>query len=146
MKILLLNTDMGLVPYGDDAYDQKKKLQRNRVYQVDIKEVKPRNLEFLRKYHKLISVAWDYLNEQQQTFFHDNRELFRETVEIAAGNCERFYDIKRQTWLERKKSIAFDTMKEDEFSDVYERVKDVLMTYFLNTISEEEFTAQLMDF
>jgi len=42
--------------------------------------------------------------------------------------------------------IAFDKMDEAEFSELYERVKDVLFEVFLKNISIEEFEANLMNF
>lgn len=42
--------------------------------------------------------------------------------------------------------IAFDKMDEAEFSELYERVKDVLFEVFLKNISIEEFEANLINF
>jgi hypothetical protein len=43
-------------------------------------------------------------------------------------------------------SIAFDKMDDAEFSNLYERVKDVLFAEFLTNISEKEFTNNLSSF
>ena len=40
----------------------------------------------------------------------------------------------------------FDKMKEEEFQDLYERVKHVLFTIFLPDIAEEDFFEALKDF
>ena len=45
MEILLLNTTLGLIPIGDESYDNRKKLKLNVVYKIDIKE-KKRNYLF----------------------------------------------------------------------------------------------------
>ena len=48
--------------------------------------------------------------------------------------------------MEIPKSISFGSMGEDEFSELYERVKDVIFTILGNRISEEEFERLLIDF
>ena len=144
MKLYLLNTDHGLFPCTDKDFDEKKKLKIGEVYQVEIKLA--RNYEFLKKYHKLIAVAWEYQDEKVQEHFHNSKESFRETVQIAAGYTETFYSIKRREWLEKSRSISFESMTEEEFSDLYSRVKDVLFMTFLRHITQEEFEKQLINF
>jgi hypothetical protein len=56
------------------------------------------------------------------------------------------YSIERREWLEIPKSIAFDKMDEAAFSDLYERVKDVILSTFLHNVDEEEFLHKLSGF
>ncbi len=144
MKLLLLNTSEGLKPCYDEDYDNKKKLKLGVVYQVEIK--KARNVEFHRKYFKLINLSWEYQNEGVINHFKNNVDLFRKTVEMSAGHCDTIYSIPRNEWIETPKSISFDKMDEIEFQDLYDRVKDVLFTVFLKKVSEEEFMRNLVNF
>ncbi len=144
MKLFLLNTDHGLFPCTDKDFDEKKKLKIGETYQVEIKLA--RNYQFLKKYFALLNCAWEYQNERVQEHFHNSKESFRETVQIAAGYTETFYSIKRKEWLEKSQSIAFENMKEEEFADLYSKVKDVLYMTFLKHISQEEFERQLINF
>jgi hypothetical protein len=144
MKIKLLNTVSGLKPLYDSDYDEKKKLKIGEVYEATIRL--QRNLQFHRKYFGLINCAWEYQNERVIEHFKHNIELFRKTVEVAAGWCEPVYSIARKEWIEVPKSISFDKMDEDEFQNLYERVKDVLFKYFLKNISVEEFEKNLINF
>ena len=73
-------------------------------------------------------------------------EIFRKTVEMAAGHCEMVYRLESKEWVEVPKSIAYDKIDEVEFRDLYERVKDVLLLVFLKGISEEEFLDALANF
>ena len=109
-----------------------------------VKEV--RNPKFLRLFFALLNCSWQYLTEQQQAFFKDNIEKFRETLLIATGYTETFYDIRRQAWLEKPRSIAFDKMTEADFSDFYERAKDVIFNYFIPDVKRDEFEQQLRFF
>lgn len=144
MKLKLLNTIAGLKPLYDEDYEEKKKLKLGEVYEVTIKQ--PRNLAFHRKYFALINLAWEYQSEKVVEHFHHNQELFRKTVEVAAGWCDVMYSISRKEWIEIPKSISFDKMDNNEFTLLYDRVKDILYAYFLKDVSTEEFEKHLIQF
>lgn len=144
MDIYLLNTVSGLKPCTDDDYDQKKKLKIGKVYKAKI--TLARNYEFHKKYFALINCAWAYQDERVVSHFKSNVDLFRKTVEIAAGNCDTVYNISMKSWTDVPKSISFDKMDEAEFSDLYDRVKDVLFSVFLKGITEDDFIRNLSNF
>lgn len=145
MKIKVQNTIHGLIPLYDEDYDEKKKLKLGATYEVSVKLT--RNLQFHRKYFKLLTLAWEFQNEvTTEQFFQNSFEKFRKTVEIAAGICDTIYSIERKEFIDIPKSISFDRMDDAEFRDVYNRVKDVLYKVFLRRISIEEFENQLIHF
>lgn len=144
MKIRLVCTPTGLVPETDADYDLKKSLKIGNTYEAVIREV--RNPKFHRLYFCLINTAWEYLSEEQQHFFYDSKESFRKTVEIAAGHCEPVYNRTRNEWIEMPKSVAFDKLTEYEFSQLYERIKDVLYQSFIPDVNKEEFEYNLRYF
>ena len=144
MELLLYNTPSGLKPCYDEDYDEKKKLKIGETYKAKITLV--RNAKFHRKYFALIKLAWEYQNERTVAHFRNDVELFRKTVEIAAGHCEPVFNIELKSWVDIPKTIAFDKMDEAEFQDLYERVKDVLFTIFLKNIDEEEFLHHFSNF
>lgn len=144
MELNLLNMASGLVPCDDNDYEEKRKLKVGQIYKATIKL--NRNYRLHRKYFALINCAWAYQTEQQTAFFHESVDVFRKTVEVAAGHCERVYSIARKEWIDVPKSIAFDKMDEAEFRDLYERVKDVLFAIFLRGVNEEEFLNELANF
>ena len=143
MKLMVLNTPRGLVPIGDDDYEEKKKLKLGETYAVEIKLV--RNVDFHRKYFALIAYSWEFLTEQEQVTFR-SKENFRKYLEISAGHCDIFYHPKLQDFVEMPKSIAFDKMDNAAFSDLYERVKDVIFAIIGERVSRSEFERLLMDF
>lgn len=144
MELNLLNTAGGLVPCDDNDYEEKRKLKVGQIYKATIKL--NRNYRLHRKYFALINCAWAYQAERQTAFFHESVDVFRKTVEVAAGHCERVYSIARKEWIDVPKSIAFDKMDEAEFRDLYERVKNVLFAIFLRGVNEEEFLNELANF
>lgn len=139
-----MSTASGLIPMYDEDYEEKRKLKMGKIYMADIKEL--RNVKFHRLYFALISCAWAFLNEQQQAFFKDDMDKFRKTVEVAAGNYDLCYSLARREWVEIPKSISFNSMDELEFSELYEKVKDILYKVFLTSINKEEFENQLRYF
>lgn len=144
MKINVLNTFNGLIPLTDSDYDQKKELKIGKIYSILIKE--QRNYEFLKKYFALINTGWAYLNETQTVFFHNSKDGFRKTVQVAAGFSEKYYSISRNEWIEESKSISFDNMDEIEFRDLYNKVKDVIFSLIEGNVSEQEFMNNLSNF
>ena len=144
MELYLLNTSEGLKPMYDADYEEKKKLKKGHTYKAKI--TLARNIDFHRKYFKLINLAWDYQNESVVEFFKHSVESFRKSVEMAAGFYDTIFSIARKEWIEIPRSIAFDKMDEFEFGELYENVKRVLFQVFLKDISEEEFNNVLKDF
>lgn len=143
MKLLVINTPRGLVPLGDDDYEEKRKLKLGETYSVEVKVV--RNVDFHRKYFALIAYAWEFLNEQETERFKD-KENFRKYIEIAAGHCEVIFHPRLQEFVEIPKSIAFAKMDNTAFSDLYGRVKDVIFSIIGDRVTQEEFERLLIDF
>lgn len=143
MKLLVVNTPRGLIPCGDDDYDEKRKLKVGQTYQVEIRTV--RNVDFHRKYFALIAYAWEFLNEREVEAFK-TKEGFRKSVEIAAGHYEPQYNIATGEFDHVPKSISFGSMDNAEFSDLYKRVKDVIFSIIGGRVSEAEFERLLLDF
>ena len=143
MKLIVVNTPRGLVPYGDDDYDQKRKLKIGECYTVDVKVA--RNIDFHRKYFAMISYSWEFLNERELERFK-TKENFRKYLEIAAGHCEIIYHPKLQEFVEIPKSISFGSMDNTSFNDLYKRVKEVVFSIIGSRVSEAEFERLLLDF
>lgn len=144
MEILLLNTTLGLIPIGDESYDNRKKLKLNVVYKIDIKE--KRNYLFHKKYFALINTAWEFQSEEKQKLYNNSVTAFRKTIEIASGHFEPIWNIKANEWQQAPKSICFDKMDEFDFQELYKEVKNIIFTYFLNGIDEKEFNSILEQF
>lgn len=144
MELNLLNTMQGLKPLYDADYDEKKKLKVGVVYRATIRQ--PRNIDFHRKYFALINCAWEYQPEAVQEFFHNNVELFRKTVQMSAGFCERVFSIERNEWVDIPTSISFSSMDNVQFQELYSKVFDVLLQVFLKHITREEFDENLINF
>ena len=143
MKLLVINTPRGLVPCGDDDYNEKSKLKIGQTYTVEVRIA--RNVDFHRKYFALISYAWEFLTEQEVAAFR-SKEGFRKSLEITAGHYEPVYDLETESFIHIPKSISFGSMDNAEFSDLYDRVKDVIFSIIGSRVTREEFEKILIDF
>lgn len=143
MRFIVVNTPRGLVPFGDDDFEEKKKLKLGEAYTVEVKVA--RNVDFHRKYFAMISYAWEFLTEDEVVRFK-TKDIFRKNLEIAAGHCETMYHPVLQDYVEMPKSISFASMDNAEFSDLYSRVKDVIFSLIGSRVSEQEFMRLLNDY
>ena len=152
MKLLLKNTNHGLIPLYDKDYEEKKKLVIGKDYQAEIKLA--RNILFHRKYFGMLDAAWSLLRENQRVFFGGatygetfGKEAFRRSVQISAGFFEPIWDVKGRCWQKSVKSIAFDKMDEGEFENLYKAVYDTVMDLLaMNGTSQYDFDKMIENF
>ena len=143
MKFIVINTPRGLVPYGDDDYEAKSKLKVGEAYTVEVKIA--RNVDFHRKYFAMIAYAWEFLSEREVMAFK-TKDGFRKSIEVAAGHYEPLYNVTTGAFDHAPKSISFGSMDNAEFSDLYNRVKDVIFSIIGGRVSETEFEKLLIEF
>lgn len=143
MKLQVICTTNGLVPLGDDSYEEKRKLRVGQVYECEVKVV--RNYRFLKKAFALLNAAWSLMNERQQAGWR-SKEGFRNYLTVAAGHYDTYYNQRLQAFVELPRSWSFDKMDEAEFSNLYDRMKDVIFTVLGDKVTEEVFDKVLSNF
>ena len=143
MKINILNTARGLVPLYDDDYDEKKKLKVGTVYSADVKI--PRNYKFLRKAFALLNAAWSLMDEGQIAAWR-SKEGFRNYLTVAAGHYEVYWSPRLKEFVEFPASWSFDSMDEPTFSDLYDRMLDVVYSVLGDKVTPEVFETILSNF
>ena len=145
MRLLVQNTALGLIPLYDDGFDEKRKLKVGQVYQAEIKVV--RNINFHRKMWAMLNTAWALLPERTQNGFR-SFEGFRAYLLVAAGFYETYYSPRLKEFVEIPRSMSFASMDDAEFSDCYDRVKDVIWGILSSRVSitKEMFETYLQNF
>jgi len=143
MKLNVICTAHGLVPVSDDDFDEKKRLKIGQVYQCDVKVV--RNVKFLRKAFALLNAAWSLMDEQQQASWR-SKEGFRNYLTVAAGYYDVYFNPRLEQFVEIARSWRFDKMDEPTFSDLYERMKDVIFGVLGGKVTVEVFERVLANF
>jgi len=105
-----------IIPCTDYDYDIFRKIKKNNVVKFEITQ--QRNLKFHRKFFLLIKILFE--NQENYKDF----EKFRKDLIIASGFYEEYTNFFTGEIRMEAKSIAFQNMKEEEFSDVYSAVID----------------------
>lgn len=143
MRLQLLNTPEGLKPCYDEDYEEKRKLKIGKVYEAEINL--QRNPQFHRKFFALLHAGYSFLPERTQHGFR-SVEGFRKYLLVAAGFYEVYYNPRLCRFVETPKSIKFSNMDDAEFSDLYDKVKDVIFGLIGDRITLEQFEKSLADF
>ena len=104
---------------------------------VRCKVTRIRNYEFLKKYFALLNLAYDYWEPPQNFVGEKNFERFRKDVIILAGFYSQYVRVDGSTRIEPK-SIAFGSMSEDEFADLYTKTIDAIVKHVLPQFSGDE--------
>jgi hypothetical protein len=131
MKLHVIKTQTGLKPAYDSDYEVYSKIPLNEVFEIEYK--KPRNIGFHRKYFALIKLAFE-----NQTDYRNLNDLRRD-ISIVAGYYDEVVNKVTGEVYKMPKSISFSQMDEIEFSELYERTKDVICKWLgVNDESIEE--------
>jgi len=134
-KIYCLNTDKGLIPLYPSDYDEKKKLKLNQVYALDPK--KERNYLFLKKFMAMVKIGCEYSKNVDMPF-----DVYRDYITIKSGYADVF--TTPDGVFVKAQSIAFASMDEDKFQDVYNRVLDKILAD--TEFNKEEIEKNLLSF
>jgi hypothetical protein len=134
MKIYLIKTYSGLVPYDDTDKESLKKIPLNVAMEYEVKI--PRNLSFHKKFFAMLNLA--FANQEEFKSF----ESFREAVIIGAGYYRTIQRLHGEEMI-LAKSIKFSSMDEAEFDSLYIAVLDTIIDYFNFT---QEFVDELAKF
>jgi hypothetical protein len=127
----------------DEDFDEKRKLVIGQAYECEVKVV--RNYQFLKKAFSLLNAAWSLMTERQQAGWR-SKEGFRAYLTVASGFYDVYYNPRLQAFVEQPKSWAFDKMDEATFSDLYDRMKDVIFAVLGDKVTEEVFDKVLSNF
>jgi len=117
MEIFLKNTEQGLIPLYESDETDKKKLKLDEVYKVTIK--RSRNYEFHKKYFALIKLAFDNYSTDMPF------DTFRKWLQMKAGFVKA-YQTGKGIFYDTV-SISFESMDNDTFNEVYDKVLDTVV-------------------
>ena len=135
MKLYVKNTLSGLIPLYDSDFDQKKKLKIGQEYLVEIRH--PRNYQFHKKAMALFNIGHQNTPEINMPF-----DVYRKWVTMRAGYVD-IYETPRGKLYDAK-SIAFGSMDQIEFEEVYSRVLDVIIKDL--GITEDDINSEIISF
>ena len=129
----------------DEDFEEKRKLKVGECYEGEFRLI--RNLQFHKKAFSLLNTAWMLLPEKTQAGFR-SVDGFRHYVTVAAGYYDLYFNPRLQEFVETPKSWSFDAMDEAEFTQMYDRIKDVIWGILSKkkVVSEEVFERYLQNY
>lgn len=136
MKLLVIKTPRGLLPVYDSDMEIYSKIPMNEEFEIEY--VKKRNLKFHKKYFALLKLAFE--NQSDYRLLED----LRRDVIITAGWYDETVSVITGEVLKVAKSISFAQMDEVEFSQLYEKTKDVISRWL--GIDDETIEKEIMQY
>lgn len=137
----------GLIP---DTESDGERMKRFRIGEVVKAEVtRPRNIRFFRKWWALVKVGYELWEELCPP--HEYRgqpvlpefDRFRRDVTILAGFARPVINVQGELRLEPE-SIAFGSMDEDRFEDLYNATINALLNKVLKNTDVDEKRLRMM--
>jgi len=128
-------TTTGFIP-SPEHYDDFNSIKNGTHLTITIKKI--RNVALFRKFFALINVAY----ENRQTMEDVSIDVFRKELTKRAGYYESYTDLKGNT-IYIAKSIAFEKMDEKEFTELYNKVLDVILEKVLIGMKGDELNPHL---
>lgn len=141
-KFLIAKKDYYLIPAWDEDKEIFNKLSQGEI--VEAKTLSQRNLQFHRKYFKLLQIAVSNMPEHLEKYY-PTVDILRQAIMFEIGAFETFTDLQGNIYR-KAKSITFDKMEQEEFERIYRDTLDILLKYIFKDMSKEEFEETLLDF
>jgi len=123
----LIKTSMGLSPHTDEDAIELRRVGIGDILQA--KALDQRNVQHHRKFFALIRVVYDNMPEQFDRHFPTQDDLRHELIK-RAGFYKEYIDLKGNKQY-RAESISFDSMGQKRFDELYNKVLDVVVQWFL---------------
>lgn len=139
MKVYLVKRGDGLYIEDEIAEEVLCRIPDGSLLQCDI--TLPRNPKFHRKFLKLLRVGFKYWKPGEINTKYGAAakrfERYRKDIIILAGFYEPVIRLDGSVRIEPA-SISFSNMDEVEFSELYHKALDVLVTRVFADLTEEE--------
>ena len=84
--------------------------------------------------------------DERQTAGWRSKDGFRAYLTVSAGFYDLYYNQRLQDFVESPRSWSFDSMSEEDFGNLYERMKDVIYAVLGNKVTPEIFERVLANF
>lgn len=143
MRFRLAKTDKGYFIPAEDS-DMKKCSRIGAGEVVRCKSVDQRNLQFHRKFFAMINLAWDNMPEKYDNHFPTPEHLRKELIK-RAGFYTSYTDLKGNTQY-LPESISFESMGQEKFEEVYNRVLDVIIRWLIPDLDRDILEHEIMNF
>ncbi len=136
MDVYLKRTLTGFTAADDASVDAMKGYRIGDVYRADI--VKPRNLKNHRRWWALCTIIY------QNTEAYGSTEQVSDHLKILSGHCNSVSsEATGQVYL-LPKSIAFSSLDELEFQDVFDRAAKAVCEHIIPGINDYDLQGEVL--
>lgn len=134
MKAVLVRTEKGLrgsTPADHEAWTKfRRRLETMPAGQfLRVEWSRPRN----GAHHRKLMALLQLVAENSETY--DTIEKALVAVKLCTGHCEPYLDPRTGELVQATKSIAFESMDQDEFEQFYSAAIDGVLRYILPQLS-----------
>ncbi len=135
MKIYLKKHLNALHPVDEESGEYLKKVKPGVVVSCEMK--RPRNYENHKRYFSLLKLAF----ENQEKF--KSIDQLKEAIKFELGYTEliRKFD---GTFVEKAKSINFESMNENDFQKYFSMSIDVILKFILPGVERQELLNEVL--
>lgn len=130
MECDFIKTNAGLIPVNDASRKWFDKVKLGRIVRGEF--VQPRNPVFHAKFFALLQLGFEYFEETAEPMKYKGEDIkpdferFRKDITILAGKFHFVPTIKGDIRAEAD-SISFASMNEQEFTELYNKVLQILL-------------------
>lgn len=138
MKIDMVKINNALTPHGPQAEEWLKKIKNGQQVQADV--VRPRNVQFHRKFFALLHLGYDNWEPPEippeslraaklppGIMPQKDFDEWRKDIIILCGHYKVVYRGKGEEFRLVAKSISFANMEQEEFDRLYNKAINVLI-------------------
>ena len=141
MKIRLVKTASSLVPADSESEKICDNMVIGSICECSIK--KDKNYSLQRKYFSLLSTAWMLCDDSTKDTYH-SLDLFRKSMEIAAGFCEIAHNPV--TGGAAYMPLSLSDCGAEQMEELYKGVLSAILKYPLKNIPVTRFMQTLSVF
>lgn len=140
----------GLEPLDTEAHKLMLDVESGDTVAFD-KRIKPRNVQFHRKYFALLNFAFEHWEpgklsgkQYKGVVPEKNFERFRADLTILSGHYRQVIRSDNSLLIEAK-SISFASMDEEEFTELYDKTINVVLERILPNYERKDLDNVIME-
>lgn len=128
-----------LRPYDAEALKVMQKWKIGDVVAATVK--RPRSVQHHRKLFAMLQLVWEGTAVQDT---YPRVENLLDALKLAMGHCEPV-SLPDGTTAMKIKSIAFESMGQDEFNAFYDQAVDIVVERLVPHLNREDLERQVME-
>ena len=139
LRVGYISDRPSLTAYDMAALEVMQKWKIGDVVSATVR--RPRNPQHHKKLFAMLQIVWEGTAVQDR---YPRVENLLDALKLALGHCEPV-SLPDGTAAMKVKSIAFESMAQDEFEKFYDEAVDIIVTRLVPHLDREDLEAQVME-